>query len=1254
MAGEEPEKEDGEEDAITVTEALLPCLDGAKLVDAPILFFVLSHKAFVRELEQLHRSALEVADIGSPDRQFVDDLGRRFDFFKLVYKYHAAAEDEIVFPALNSKVKNVVTTSALEHKCINDDFCSTVQCLDLLRKECEDFTHLFQKLIFCISSIKSAICEHMLKEEKLVFPLLIGQFPSEEQAKLVWQYICSVPIALLEDFLPWMACSLPPDEQLDLLDCMKIVVSKEEVLEEVVISWLNNKKPSPPEACNVYGQGAQFYSGHVSSMEILKIHPNTFDFGEEEKSKLCSFYTSIGPNPLDGIYIWNTALARDFRKVLDELYQIRSSNNMSNLSSIVVQLQFLLDVLISYSNALNQIFFPLVNDLSKNVLPLSCTRLVEKGQVERLQFLLYGVLQDGAQPSNFLKGLCREVELLVRGISQNLTHIETEVYSSIGKKCSHNMLLWLLYAGLKTMPLGLLKCAVLWFSATLLDEQFKTMLDAMTDACPLGNKPILILLHSWVRMGYLGKISMERFAKDLQENFIRGIYFTSDRIGEDVGFSNLKFDMQACTIFNTIESEPSPAVKDNKMVWNPSSSHSKTNEKLESGGMTLHKFSPQMWSNILSVVRHPAENGIAKKVLALESRPMDHFVCFHKALIRDLDYIVFLSANMAKSFQFIPDLRRHFELLKFLYDIHSASEDEVVFPALESKGKLKNITQSYTIDHKLEEENFAKVSSLLNDIATLHDDLDKPGEGSLQYRQMCLKLHETCLSMQKIISGHIHREEIQLWPLFGEYFSTEEQEKMLGCMLGRTRAETLQEMIPWLMSALTQDEQHALISLWRRATKNTNFEQWLGEWWEDMKDYCVAKDEEESSFPPSLAANPLEVVSVYLGEQTCRESKLSGKEVSDNNAEHSGYICPYSKDFKGGQNNDKYEDLVNCGEELDKKTDQQIVDDQADKAGQNIQACHDEHPLELNQKELETAIRRVSRDPTLDSQKKSHIIQSLIMSRWIVTQQNSNTLSAAANDREEDFGQYPSYQDSLNEIFGCKHYKRNCKLLAACCSKLFTCIKCHDEFTDHSMERKAITKMMCMKCLVIQPVGPKCSNNACNNFPMAKYYCPVCKLFDDERKIYHCPYCNLCRVGKGLGIDYFHCMNCNACMSRSLSVHICREKCFEDNCPICHEYIFTSSSPVKALPCGHLMHSVCFQEYTYTHYTCPICSKSLGDMQVYFGMLDALLAEEKVPQEYSSRIQVILCNDCERKGNASFHWLYHKCPHCGSYNTRLL
>jgi hypothetical protein len=47
--------------------------------------------------------------------------------------------------------------------------------------------------------------------------------------------------------------------------------------------------------------------------------------------------------------------------------------------------------------------------------------------------------------------------------------------------------------------------------------------------------------------------------------------------------------------------------------------------------------------------------------------------------------------------------------------------------------------------------------------------------------------------------------------------------------------------------------------------------------------------------------------------------------------------------------------------------------------------------------------------------------------------------------------------------------------------------------------RKSITKMMCMKCLVIQPVNATCSSVSCCNLSMAKYYCRICKLFDDER-----------------------------------------------------------------------------------------------------------------------------------------------------------
>jgi zinc finger-like protein len=307
----------------------------------------------------------------------------------------------------------------------------------------------------------------------------------------------------------------------------------------------------------------------------------------------------------------------------------------------------------------------------------------------------------------------------------------------------------------------------------------------------------------------------------------------------------------------------------------------------------------------------------------------------------------------------------------------------------------------------------------------------------------------------------------------------------------------------------------------------------------------------------------------------------------------------------------------------------------------------------MNQKELEAAIRRVSRDDTLEPQRKAYLMQNLMTSRWIVAQQKVAPSAASGGEGSQELR--PSYHDEAKGVFGCEHYQRNCKVKAACCGQLVTCRFCHDKDSDHTMDRHAVQEMMCMTCLQVQPVAQFCATPSCNGRRMARYYCSVCKFFDDSGKdIYHCPFCNLCRVGQGLGIDFFHCMSCNACMSLSLSSHTCREKGLESNCPICHDFLFTSNTPVKALPCGHFMHSLCYQSYTHGHYTCPICSKSLGDMAVYFGMLDALLETEELPEEYKDQKQGILCNDCEQKGSASFHFVYHKCSHCGSYNTRTI
>ena len=44
----------------------------------------------------------------------------------------------------------------------------------------------------------------------------------------------------------------------------------------------------------------------------------------------------------------------------------------------------------------------------------------------------------------------------------------------------------------------------------------------------------------------------------------------------------------------------------------------------------------------------------------------------------------------------------------------------------------------------------------------------------------------------------------------------------------------------------------------------------------------------------------------------------------------------------------------------------------------------------------------------------------------------------------------------------------------------------------------------------------------------------------------------------------------------------------------------------------------------------------------------------QMPEEYKDKISKILCNDCEKKTEAPFHFMYHKCVECGGYNTSVI
>ncbi|KAI0439757.1 hypothetical protein F4803DRAFT_25264 [Xylaria telfairii] len=239
-------------------------------------------------------------------------------------------------------------------------------------------------------------------------------------------------------------------------------------------------------------------------------------------------------------------------------------------------------------------------------------------------------------------------------------------------------------------------------------------------------------------------------------------------------------------------------------------------------------------------------------------------------------------------------------------------------------------------------------------------------------------------------------------------------------------------------------------------------------------------------------------------------------------------------------------------------------------------------------------------------------------------------------------------------LLGCEHYRRNVKLQCSTCDRWYTCRFCHDNVEDHTLIRKETRNMLCMFCGTAQRASQTCVS--CEA-PAARYYCDICKLWNDDpdKPCYHCSDCGICRIGNGIGKDFYHCKGCCACIAISTqSDHKCFERVIDCDCPICGDYMFTSPKSVCFMRCGHSIHRVCLNEHERTSYKCPICNKSLRNMESQFRNLDLSIQAQPMPPEFKDTRAIVLCHDCSAKTSTMYHWLGLKCGVCQSFNTAQL
>lgn len=101
---------------------------------------------------------------------------------------------------------------------------------------------VFEALFILIICIKAEINKFDLLCSCQVFPLLTQHFSLEEQASLVWQFFCSIPLNMMAEFLPWLSSSISTNEYQDMRKCLSKIVPEEKLLQQARFEFVQRIK----------------------------------------------------------------------------------------------------------------------------------------------------------------------------------------------------------------------------------------------------------------------------------------------------------------------------------------------------------------------------------------------------------------------------------------------------------------------------------------------------------------------------------------------------------------------------------------------------------------------------------------------------------------------------------------------------------------------------------------------------------------------------------------------------------------------------------------------------------------------------------------------------------------------------------------------------------------------------------------------------------------------------------------------------
>mmetsp|Transcript_53999 Transcript_53999/g.61475 ORF Transcript_53999/g.61475 Transcript_53999/m.61475 type:complete len:846 (+) Transcript_53999:196-2733(+) len=532
---------------------------------------------------------------------------------------------------------------------------------------------------------------------------------------------------------------------------------------------------------------------------------------------------------------------------------------------------------------------------------------------------------------------------------------------------------------------------------------------------------------------------------------------------------------------------------------------------------------------------------------------------------------------------------------------------------------------------------------------------------------------------------HLEKEEKQCLPLVVKHLSKSEIHDLVGKIMGKRSCDMIAQILTMAVQNLNETDKEEMVKHMKQAMVGTFFDTWLSmSGWMDgingaVKDGVTCTGEE-----PVVSLVRKRSASIAELSVTSTSSPASGESdedkrlksaADDDGDSYTAMAASLSQSINNPTG------AITSQEDLEKLiravvTNQSLTPAQINTTIQGLRASVWKRNQQLMGNSIAAPEKNSSSVRGQDLLFPTAYYQKNVAGKIAVVWKHNNKEDSSSKDANRLADEFvpkftvtelaPTFHDGTTsgDVLGCHHYARACKIRHPISGRLYTCRLCAEQDRevsptankDEPLDRYAITEITCMKCTSLQPAAKNCVNTDCelHKKGFAKYFCDICNLYDDRpRPIFHCPYCNTCRMGLGLGIDFRHCMRCNACVSLADKDHRCIPQKLQGSCPICHDTLFNSTEPLKGLRCGHVMHLSCYTEYCRgQNYTCPLCMRCMEDMSDYFSLLDQAVRMQAMPAAYQNTICNIYCQDCEKTGQCRYHFVGQKCPLCGSYNTR--